>query len=687
MKTFKLILVGSFLILAATIDPAPAQYGGVVFVPPITPGDCVKWLHINVLADSGGACGGTGSPGGSNTQVQFNSSSSFGGITGVTSNGTLMTFAAGDLVLTGAVSGDIGTFTAGHALQDSGTLLSSLAPLASPTFSGTTTAAALTISGITGSTQCLHASTAGVVSGTGSDCGSGGGTGNALFGTTTGNTTNDIVTMSNTTVGVKDSGTLLSSLAPLASPAFTGSWSGTGLLTLTGADGSQIQLNPGGGDAEFKISDGASGLYVHDVTNNVNPLILSPNAGGSLTIGTTTNAFTGPITGTTSLSLGTQQTTQGSIVLDNTAGGAYATTLKSSNSASAAYTFTFPTTAGTNGYFLSTDGSGNTSWAAAGGSGTVTSIATGAGLTGGTITTSGTISATYVINAQTGTTYTVLSTDASKLVTFSNSSPIAVTVPQATGSFAAGFSFDAENLGAGLVTLTPTTSTVNGAATLTIPTNYGCTLVSDGTNWQVSQCTAVIPKATSSAFGLSEPDNVTIKATAGVYADQYPTSGDIMVSAGNGAVPTGIVPGTGVTTALADNTNGAGGFCVIGANACAYKSATIGWIATVNPNNAGVLVFPAAATLVSLVGNVETATGSAATVSVNVASSGTACSAGTTVHSGSFNANGTAATNQTLTLTTTAITSGQRLCLQTTGTTSWTGGTGVGTLTVTYTIP
>lgn len=48
------------------------------------------------------------------------------------------------------------------------------------------------------------------------------GGGNALFGTATGNTTNDIVTMSNTTVGVKDSGTLLSSLAPIASPTFTG---------------------------------------------------------------------------------------------------------------------------------------------------------------------------------------------------------------------------------------------------------------------------------------------------------------------------------------------------------------------------------------------------------------------------------------------------------------------------------
>jgi hypothetical protein len=145
-------------------------------------------------------------------------------------------------------------------------------------------------------------------------------------------------------------------------------------------------------------------------------------------------------------------------------------------------------------------------------------------------------------------------------------------------------------------------------------------------------------------------------------------------------------PGTGVAAALGNNANAANGFCVLG-NACAHKTVSIGWVAGVNPNNAGIIVFPDNSTLVSIVGNVETATGSAATVSVNVAASGTACSSGTTVHSGSFNANGTAATNQTLTLTTTAITSPARLCLQTTGTTAWTSGSGAGTLTVTYSTP
>jgi hypothetical protein len=126
-----------------------------------------------------------------------------------------------------------------------------------------------------------------------------------------------------------------------------------------------------------------------------------------------------------------------------------------------------------------------------GGSGTVTSVATGACLTGGPITSTGTIAGTYLVNAQTGTSYTVLSTDACKLVNFSNASAIAVTVPQATTTFGAGFSFDVQNIGAGSVTLTPTTSTINGSASLVIATNQGCTITSDGTNWLVSACTAL----------------------------------------------------------------------------------------------------------------------------------------------------------------------------------------------------
>ena len=91
--------------------------------------------------------------------------------------------------------------------------------------------------------------------------------------------------------------------------------------------------------------------------------------------------------------------------------------------------------------------------------------------------------ATIAINAQTGTTYTVLAGDYGKLITHSNGSAIAVTLPQATGAFGTGWSCWVENIGAGTVTITPTTSTIDGDATLALETDQGVLIVSNGTNY------------------------------------------------------------------------------------------------------------------------------------------------------------------------------------------------------------
>ena len=87
-------------------------------------------------------------------------------------------------------------------------------------------------------------------------------------------------------------------------------------------------------------------------------------------------------------------------------------------------------------------------------------------------------------NAQTGTTYTVTFDDHGSHVTLSNASSIAVTLPQATSQFGNGFWFVAECIGAGLVTITPATSTINGGATLTIATGEAYKITSDGTNYR-----------------------------------------------------------------------------------------------------------------------------------------------------------------------------------------------------------
>jgi hypothetical protein len=87
------------------------------------------------------------------------------------------------------------------------------------------------------------------------------------------------------------------------------------------------------------------------------------------------------------------------------------------------------------------------------------------------------------VNRQTGTSYTVLSTDRGKLVSLANASTIALTMPIATGAFGSGWSAWIQNTGAGSVVITPTTSTIDGAANLTLTTDQGILVASDGTNY------------------------------------------------------------------------------------------------------------------------------------------------------------------------------------------------------------
>lgn len=126
------------------------------------------------------------------------------------------------------------------------------------------------------------------------------------------------------------------------------------------------------------------------------------------------------------------------------------------------------------------------------GSGTVTSVTAGGGLSasgvggsGGSVTVTGTITAVQPVNAQGGTTYTVVTGDNGKLMTFSNGSAVAVTLPQATGTFGSGWHADVINKGVGTVTITPTTSTIGGSTTLELETNESARIVSDGTDYQV----------------------------------------------------------------------------------------------------------------------------------------------------------------------------------------------------------
>lgn len=88
-----------------------------------------SYIEVDILAGqgpSGDAGGGGGTPGGSNTQVQFNDASAFGGDAGLTYNKTTDTLTAGNLALTNALpvaQGGSGATTAAGARNAFGLMI------------------------------------------------------------------------------------------------------------------------------------------------------------------------------------------------------------------------------------------------------------------------------------------------------------------------------------------------------------------------------------------------------------------------------------------------------------------------------------------------------------------------------------------------------------------------------------
>ena len=89
----------------------------------------------------------------------------------------------------------------------------------------------------------------------------------------------------------------------------------------------------------------------------------------------------------------------------------------------------------------------------------------------------------HLRNAQTGTTYTIVTGDRSKYITLNNAAAVAVTLPVASATFPNGWYAYVQNIGAGTVTITPTTSTINGGTTLVLTQNQSAIISSDGTNY------------------------------------------------------------------------------------------------------------------------------------------------------------------------------------------------------------
>lgn len=118
------------------------------------------------------------------------------------------------------------------------------------------------------------------------------------------------------------------------------------------------------------------------------------------------------------------------------------------------------------------------------------------------ITTAGSVRGASLVNVQTGTSYAFVTGDRAKLVTISNALPVAVSLPQAGVNFPAGWYVDIENTGVGTGTITPTTSTIDGAATASIATNQGMRIWSDGTNYFTQRGTGGAAVGVSGGVGL-----------------------------------------------------------------------------------------------------------------------------------------------------------------------------------------
>jgi hypothetical protein len=247
------------------------------------------------------------------------------------------------------------------------------------------------------------------------------------------------------------------------------------------------------------------------------------------------------------LTIGAQQSTQGQIVFANTAAGAFATTVQSSNSASAAWTLTLPATAGTANYALTTNGSGVSSWS---------QISLTAGVTG-------------VLPLANGGTNANLTASNGGII-YSGASAFAVLAGTAT----AGQMLRSGASGA------PSWSTATFPSTAT---STGTLLRADGTNWAATTATYPTTTVAGTLLTSATADTVSASATptlgvAGTTAGTLALSG---ATSGTVTLRTAAAAGTG-TIFQFPATNGASGtiLTTTGSGVTTWSTATFPSTAT-----------------------------------------------------------------------------------------------------------
>jgi len=203
-------------------------------------------------------------------------------------------------------------------------------------------------------------------------------------------------------------------------------------------------------------------------------------------------------------------------------------------------------------------------WASA-----ITSVTPGAGLVSSTtascsqtaVTTSGTLSLGRCVDARTTTTETIADSARGKLITFSNVSATAVSIAQAgaASAFQAGWVVFLKNENTGIVTITPTTSTIDGSATFTMSRGDSLALISDGANYKVMpsrQCCTHLSQVYTASTTYTPPPGVYFVRTKvwGGGGGSCGTAASVAGAGGGGGgyseQTVAVVPGSGVTVTI-----------------------------------------------------------------------------------------------------------------------------------------
>lgn len=136
-----------------------------------------------------------------------------------------------------------------------------------------------------------------------------------------------------------------------------------------------------------------------------------------------------------------------------------------------------------------------------GGTGTVTAVTTACAVSSSpsTITTTGVIQGTVPLESQTGTSSTpAAATECGATISYSNASAIAVSLVAANWTTTSNFfNFKVLSTSVGAVTFTPTTGTIDGAASETFQPRQTGTIWFDGANWNTTGVKVVGPSSST----------------------------------------------------------------------------------------------------------------------------------------------------------------------------------------------